>query len=1317
MLWCDISRFTALTERLVAAGPSGVESLTAYLNAYYSQLVGLVHAHGGDVIEFAGDALLAVWRVPEGSTEADEVLRAAACALHIQGALTGYEVSRDIKLSQRVAVGVGRMRFAWVGGVLSRWLVVASGEPLAQTQAIDHDVDPGQVVVSSRAWELVRESCRGSTLPGGATHLLAVNSAPARRPLERTTPPVEAEAALRVFLPGAVLARVQAGTGRWLAELRTISVLFVRLIDLSPEHTEALSRAHEVMVQCQHAVSRQGGEVSKISMADKGTTILASFGLPPRSHEDDPVRAVIAAMDIVDRLDALGVRASVGVTTGQVFSGLLGGEDRCEYTTLGRPVNVANRLMTRVEQGVLVDGATWRASSRRLGYDVLEPVRIKGAQEPVEVYRPTGESRVAIRPPTPIVGRAEELGLVAGQVQAVLDRGDAGVVVLQGEAGIGKSRIVLDAIQQAHGRAVQPLLVAGQAIEKETVYFAWREALGDVLGVDTTDDAGLVERIVGELGDDPELLRLVPLLGAVLAVDMPDNEHTKEMGGKVRAANTRSLVVRLVQRLAESQPLLLIVEDAHWLDSSSWALLVEVACAVRPLAVLVVTRPIEDPPPELQRLREMPGSRYVVLDHLSPEDTIQLVCQRLGVATLPDELGGMLTDKAGGNPFFAEELARSLRDSGHLLIDGGVCGLAPGHDLDDLVLPTTVQGAVLSRVDRLPQSAQLILKVASVIGREFVQRILEGVYPSEETGDQVAELLPPLVVQDMILPEVTGDDPAYIFKHALGQQAIYELMTFAQRREWHAAVAGYYEGQEARREASNAVLAYHWSRAEQPGKAFGYLREAAVQALARYACREAVGFYERAIALCEQDPSLADTHEVAVLHEGLARALYGQGDAEGTRVRSERALALFGRSVARSGPALLLGLLGGVLRAVHQGRRPERYEVQRSRDREAALLSARMQSTLAEIAVFREDAARCVYSALQQLIEARRLGPSPDLARAYAVLSNMLAVIPMRKTCAAWTRRSVEMVDELGSRIDRAWVYSRAAAYTGVTVQWQESHRLNAEASAIAEEIGDRRLFEESEASRGIFLATRGRNRQALPPLEGCIRSAQVSGNMQSEAWSSLARVEVLMRMGEPERALEDCDRLRPWLDGDQAMSSERAMGLGAHALVRALTGRMKEALEDADAVRRTYLKPRPVGYWTCYVAPQVAQVWLLGLRRGEVDRNEALKWCRLAVKHMWVASKLFLFCEPMALHWQGRVQLTEGKAARAIESWRQGLTRAEELGCEREVALCKGLLGRHLPEGPEREALAREGRTMLQEAGAVADLEDLIEGATRPSP
>ena len=982
VLWSDICDFSGLTERLVAAGPDGVESLTSYLNTYYERLVELVQGSGGDVIEFAGDALLAVWRVTEHDTTADQVLRAADCALRIQSELHQYRVSDRITLSQRVAVGVGTMRFCWAGGVLSRWAVVASGEPLAQTQKIDHDVDPGQVVVSDRAWALASARCRGHRLPGGAFRLLEVTDAPPRVPLDRAEPPEEAEPALRSFLHGAVMARVRAGQARWLAELRTISVLFIQLAGLAPDDEDALDRVHDALVQCQHALYRQGGAFSGLSLADKGATVLASFGLPPLSHEDDPVRAVQTAMDIVERLDAIGLRASVGVTTGQVFCGLLGGEARCEYTTLGRPVNVASRLMTVVEQGVVVDEATWRASQGRLGYESLPPVRIKGSPRPVAVHRPTGETRVAVRAPTAIVGRRDELQLLAEQLQAVVRRGDGGIVLLEGEAGIGKSRIVLEAIQSAHELAVHPVLLAAQAIEKETVYFAWREAIGDVLGVDTEQDEGLQQRLVSALDGDAELERLVPLLGAVLSVPLPDNEHTAEMDGLVRAANTRAFVSRLVQRLADTQPLLLIVEDAHWLDSSSWALLVEVVASVKPLAVLIAARPFEEEPPELERLRERERFRHVLLDRLSPGDTLQLVCQRLGVVSIPENVGEALVEKADGNPFFAEELAYTLRDTGQLLIQDGTCGLAPGRTLEELALPATVQGAVVSRVDRLSPSSQLLLKVASVIGREFLQRILEGVYPSEELDAQVAELLPPLVREDIILPEATGDDPAFIFKHALGQQAVYELMPFAQRREWHAAVASYYEAQEERRSALLALLAWHWSQAQEPDRAFGYLCEAAEQALARHACREATRFYRRALALREENPSLADDHRTAELDEGLARAVYGTGDSEQFRVHSRRALTRLRKPVARDGLPLSLGFAGLLIRAWLQSRWPKSYEVKTDQQRVVARLAARMESTLAEVALFQEETLRGLYLAIRQYVTARSLGPSAELARA-----------------------------------------------------------------------------------------------------------------------------------------------------------------------------------------------------------------------------------------------------------------------------------------------------------------------------------------------
>jgi class 3 adenylate cyclase/tetratricopeptide (TPR) repeat protein len=1305
VLWCDIVNFTGLTERLVAAGPVGVESLTGYLNAYYSRLVGLVHGHGGDVIEFAGDALLAVWRVDASSSEADQVVRAGTCALDIQAELHNYRVSDQIKLSQRVAVGVGPMRFSWVGGILSRWTIVASGEPLAQTQAIDHDVEPGQVVVSARGWELAHTRCQGRLLPGGSTRLLSIRSGPRRAALKRIEPPAEAEPALRVFLPGAVLARVKAGQGRWLAELRNISVLFIQMTDLAPEDEKALAVVHEVMVQCQHAVYRQGGAVSKVSMADKGTTILGSFGLPPLAHEDDPVRAVEAAMDIVSRLDGIGVRASVGVTTGQVFCGLLGGDARCEYTTLGRPVNVASRLMTLVDQGVMVDEPTWRASQRRLGYDALAPVQVKGVPDPVAVYRPTGESRTEVRPPTQIVGRQDELDILSEQLQTVLRQGDAGVVVLEGEAGIGKSRIVLEAIQKAHELAVHPVLLAAQAIEKDTIYFAWREALGHILGVDTDDDGGLMDRLEEAVSSDPELVRLVPLLGAILSTNLDDNDHTGEMDGLVRAANTRAFVTRLVQRLAETQPLLLIVEDAHWLDSSSWALLVEVVATVRPLAVLIATRPFEETPAEFDRLREGEHFRHVVLDHLSPENTIQLVCQRLGVVALPDEVGEALVEKAGGNPFFSEELAYSLRDSGHLLIQDGTCGLAPGKNMEELALPTTVQGAVVSRVDRLSPSSQLVLKVASVIGREFLQRILEDVYPSAETGDEVAALLPPLVTQDMILPEVTGDDPAYIFKHALGQQAVYELMPFAQRREWHAKVAEYYEDQGERRDALYAVLAYHWSQAQESVKAFSYLCKAAEQALSRHACREAVRFYRRALALRDEEPTLATAHEVAVLQEGLARALYGTGDSAACRVHSRRALALFGHPVAKDGTRLAFGFIGQVVRAWLQARWPKSYEVHTDLERQAALLSSRMQSTLAEIAMFRDETLRLLYAAMRQLIAARSLGPSAELARAYALMANMLAVIPMRKTCNAWCDRSLEMVEEHGTRLDKAWVYCRAACYKAFVVDWAAMDRLIPEGAAIAEEIGDRRLYEEAIVSLGVLGLARGRYESAEQALLRTIQSSLASGNAQSNTWAKLHLAEGYHRMGRLPEALELCEESRSYVDSDAAMSSERVMGLAIHGLVRYRSGEVEEGLKDAEEVYEKFLKGKPLGYWTIHVAHEAAEVFAAELERGAGDRKALLQRLRQAIKMMFAMGKLYLYCQPVALNWRGRLQLLEGKQDKAIASWREAAELAEATGCDREQGVARALLGKHLPEGKERTRMGKDGRALLKKNGALGDL------------
>jgi class 3 adenylate cyclase len=482
VLFADISGFTALAEHLGKQGPAGAEELGGILNDYFGQLTALIVEHGGDVVKFAGDALLAVWPVDGGSGQdaRSATLRAAQCGLVAQKELSNYQVSTGARLSMRMAIGMGNATIMYVGGSFGRWELLIAGEPILQVSLAEKQAKPGQVVLSSEAWALVQDACTGTPLKAdnGSVQLDAIRSLLAPRPLSIPNMEAQADAALRSYIPGAILARLSAGQGTggsemisadWLAELRRVSVIFINLPDFSRDLP--LEQAQTVMRRMQKTLYHYEGSVNKLSVDDKGVTLLAALGLPPLAHEDDATRAALVALEIRDALQKLGVRSAIGIATGQAFCGAVGSELRREYTMIGDVVNLAARLMQAASDTILCSPSTYQASQDDITFDELPAITVKGKAEPIVVYRPTGEKKTAIKLQSEIVGRRAEREALGEGIQTLL-RGGMGVnvFVIEGEAGIGKSRLVDDIRRQADALGVITYSGSGEPIEKSTPY-------------------------------------------------------------------------------------------------------------------------------------------------------------------------------------------------------------------------------------------------------------------------------------------------------------------------------------------------------------------------------------------------------------------------------------------------------------------------------------------------------------------------------------------------------------------------------------------------------------------------------------------------------------------------------------------------------------------------------------------------------------------------------------------------------------------------------------------------------------------------------
>ena len=866
-LFADISGFTALTERLAARGPSGAEDLTRYLNTYFGELIQFISEAGGDTVKFAGDALLALWPAQDPAQLPALALTVASVAQRIQARMNDFEVGEDVRLSLKVAVGAGQVAALQLGGVFNRWELLVAGSPLSQVGIANGQAVPGDLVLSPEAWALLAQAGDGEVLGQGVVRLRELQ-APPPLALPRIEPGPDTADALRRFIPGAIRARLDAGQSDWLAELRMVTVVFINLPDFTYE--TPLERAQESMRALQTALYRFEGSINKISVDDKGASLIAVLGLPPLAHEDDPERGLRAAQMMQDSLTELGFRSSVGVTTGMAFCGAVGSDLRREYTVMGDVVNLAARLMVAAAGGILCDAPTAQAAGSRVDCVALAPMKLKGKTEPVAVFRPgrrLSTTRAAVASGRRLVGRDVERTQLLSMLRDCHDAVRRAVLV-QGEPGMGSSALIDELAAQAAREGLTVLSAAADAIDSNTPYHLWRPLLLEwLLGGDTPASDAVPDALLASLGEESNL---APLLGVVFACDWPDNETTAKLTGRARADALQALIARLLQHASLRAPVLLALHDAQWFDSASWALLLHVWQAMPSVLLALSSRPVMAP--EIEKFLELSGSQRLLLQPLERAGVERVLCEHLAVDHLPAAVVALIAERADGNPYYSETLATALREAGLIEIRGReVFIAAEAGEPRDWQLPGTVEGVVTASIDRLPAPEQLTLKVASVIGRVFSRHALREIYPVAIAEDELVAHLDALGTRDMTPalgrggasrnPEI---DSAHRFRSTLIKDAAYNLMLFSQRRTLHRAVAGWLEQAHADDLASwYPALAHHWRKAGEDSppeqaawlKAIDYYTRAGDRAVAAYVNEEAIHFYREALSLLGQLPS------------------------------------------------------------------------------------------------------------------------------------------------------------------------------------------------------------------------------------------------------------------------------------------------------------------------------------------------------------------------------------------------------------------------------------------------------------------------------
>ena len=1318
MLMADIAGFTPLSEKLAERGPVGAEQLSRILNTYFTRLIGLISAHGGHVVKFAGDALLAIWPAREESLET-ATLRASQCGLLIHEQFKNFDAGEQTILSVHLSISAGLISTLTVGGVLGRWEFVVVGDPMLQARKSIKLAGASETVLAPEAWALVHASCIGKPLEAGCVHLLSIEKPVSPVPAKIPHLSPEAEAAVWSYLPGAVRGstyvpgnirkRLESGQTDWFAELRQISVIFINIPEIDEQSPEILAEVQAAMVSMQQAIYRYEASVDKLSMDFAGLTLLVVLGLPPLSHPDDPIRAVKAALAMRAQLKEFGFTCSVGITSGRAFCGAIGSKERREYTIIGDVVNSAARLMVASKGDVYCDRATFLAVETQFELETLPPIRLKGKAHEVPVFRPVREKRYT-RKLRSMVGRIEERRQLEDRLARLAHEGRGGAVLIESEAGMGKSQLIAHLLLCATESKIWSHVGFGNAIDRNTSGHAWIDILRTLLGIREEDHKNAQsEAVLTGFSFSPKHQAHAALLNDVLQLDIPESELIANMPAEARSEALRDLVVELVRERSSHGRLLLVMEDIHWLDSTSRKWLFAVHESVSSVLLVLSTRPQEGTlPAEWENLERSEELLHLRLGTLSNEDIVNLVCQQLGVFQLPGEVAKLLVHRAEGHPLFAEELGQILRETGVLEIRNNTCTLAPkATDFASIAFPKTLAGVIRARLDRLSTVEGLAIKVASICGRVFSAQEVEQIFPLLSAKHEVAECLERLATFGLTPRLETEPEGTYIFKHALIQEVAYELMMFGQRAALHRSFAEWLESKHSEDMASQYPrLAHHWSLAGDKARAVDFYEKAASQAAAQFANEEAIHFYQCAITLEAGLEQRVEAVRRAFWHRALAESQYYAGLQNEGLATIHAALELLGCPTPHKRWLPLRIVKEACTQAL---RRIFPTAIAASQlERERLLELARLNKELTRLAFHNNDVALLLYGSAAGLNYAEQAGPSPELAPLYIAMALNSAAVPgFRRVSEYYLHRTKVTTAFVKSPTTRAWVEQIEAVFHMGRGEWETAHTKTTHSVAVHERYGHRRMVEEGiliQAYNHFFTGDFSKSADLFSQME---TRAEARGDRQSLSWAKQGIVRALLRLGEVERPRTIVESSRS-LIRDQ-LSIIDSHGTSAYAWARA--GNWTQAFAEAEAgLAVVSQSPQP----TFTVAPALsflAETYIDAYEQGTISLSRVLPKLR---KHSWTMRQyawIFPFARAQAAFAQGFLLLFSGKPNDAFLRWSNGLRLAREGRMPFEQGRLHLALALHGPQ-TERESHQSAAEQLLTSCKA----EWLLRRATRSS-
>ncbi|KAF2073845.1 hypothetical protein CYY_004841 [Polysphondylium violaceum] len=923
VLFADISGFTALTERLGNHGKEGVELLTKNLNSYFTILIKIVKSFGGDIVKFAGDAVLAHW--PTNGEIINRIRIACECAIALRKKLHNFPVPGGF-LTLHIGVGCGQISGLYVGGINEKVEFLIAGEALIQATLCEPEADPGEIYVSHATQEKMKPFASFSQKKGKNNYKLESITIPLEKGLQQAMETsddsllsmnhrflqelpllMDMEGSLKRFVPNAVH---NMFNNNYLAELRDITVMFMNLSYGVPDPIKDLNKLQSIVVEVQTIVYKYEGTIRQFIVDDKGCVLIAAWGVPPYSHEDDPSRAVEASMEIVVNLFKLQVISTVGVTTGKCFCGDVGSDERREYAVVGDMVNLAARLMVHSQGGVLCDEETFKTAKKIEFVKLANPIKVKGKSKLINVYKPM-KKITSLKSSSPrhmmknkgIIGRHVQLRQMANMIDNLRMNEPTHVAIIEAEAGLGKSRFISE-IKYSFCMGLSIFKGIGIQMNESISFYIWKQILATFIKAEI--DNGY--QSFTDLGPH------VTLLNQILDIKIPqpiefENNNSRRYSAPQRAEALQMLMLRVIQKAIPTGSIV-IIDDAHFMDNASWTLTINACRQLENCLFIIAQRPTKEGIPYGFTQLNSALTKIQLEPLCSKEETYLLVERMLDFQSgeqgaIPDEIVEEIFNRSQGNHFVIEEMVNGLISNG-LIDEVNSKFINPKEAIDHvrLSLPRTVTSLITSRVDRLSPIQQLELKIASVIGMPFSVDSLYRILPQDTITKQelsndlhILERLDFIKSRSLFSAEGNNNNSnnnnnnnnnsnsgttistnidtstatislsnnnsnsnnniLYSFNHTRTQEVIYDLMLFSQRRELHQKIAKNLEDTCTPQNSLYISLVHHYHSAQNNIKTIEYSTKAGAFALAENNNKEAIRFFQLALKCMEQE-SLED---------------------------------------------------------------------------------------------------------------------------------------------------------------------------------------------------------------------------------------------------------------------------------------------------------------------------------------------------------------------------------------------------------------------------------------------------------------------------